>query len=57
MQSIMDKTYMSPKIEILDIHLEEGIASGSAFVRPHNNENEMMDQWYQDDQETRNIDW
>ncbi|GEM70201.1 hypothetical protein SMI01S_38070 [Sphingobacterium mizutaii NBRC 14946 = DSM 11724] len=53
----MDKTYMSPKIEILDIHLEEGIASGSAFVRPHNNENEMMDQWYQDDQETRNIDW
>jgi len=53
----MEKKYTSPRIEVLSIHLEEGIASGSAFVRPQNGENEVVEQWYEDDQETKNIDW
>ncbi|WP_156309445.1 hypothetical protein [Sphingobacterium endophyticum] len=53
----MDKKYTSPRIEVYDINLEEGIASGSAFVHPQNGENDVMEQWYEDDQQTKNIDW
>lgn len=53
----MDKKYTSPLIEVYAIHLEEGIAAGSAFVRPQNGDNEVMEQWYEDDQQTKNIDW
>ncbi|MCT1531310.1 MULTISPECIES: hypothetical protein [Sphingobacterium] len=53
----MEKKYVSPLIEVNNIHLEEGIAAGSAFVRPQNGNDEVIEQWYEDDQESKSIDW
>lgn len=57
MHRIMDKIYTSPRIEIQTVHLEEGIASGSATIRPGGPNTPMQDQWIEDDQDTKQIDW
>jgi len=53
----MNKKYDSPRIERINIFLEEGIAVGSEFARPQNGSNQIMEQWEQDETETKNIDW
>ncbi|MGB7527978.1 hypothetical protein [Sphingobacterium cellulitidis] len=54
----MDKIYTSPRIEIQTVHLEEGLATGSAIIRPGaSKDNPMQDQWIEDDQDTKQIDW
>lgn len=58
MHRIMDKIYTSPRIEIQTVHLEEGLATGSAIIRPGaSKDNPMQDQWIEDDQDTKQIDW
>ncbi len=53
----MNKKYKTPRIEVIQIFLEEGIASGSAFARPQNGSNQIIEEWEQDETETKNIDW
>lgn len=53
----MKKQYSTPKIEAVCVSLEEGIAAGSAFVRPHNGSDQVMENWYEDDTQTKDFDW
>jgi len=53
----MKKKYSTPKIYSVSVYLEEGIAAGSASVRPQNGSNQVMEQWYQEDTQTKEFDW
>ncbi len=48
--------YRSPKLEVYKIQLEQGIAVGSARVRPQNLNNQIFEEW-EVEEETRNIDF
>ena len=53
----MKKKYLAPQFSMVHVSLEEGIAAGSAFVRPHNGNNQVMENWYEDDTQTKEFDW
>lgn len=53
----MKKFYQSPNICYVEILLEEGIASGSASVRPNNASGQVMEQWYESDSQSKELDW
>ncbi|HAT3994293.1 TPA: hypothetical protein I9Y78_003370 [Elizabethkingia anophelis] len=50
------KEYIPPKIECVLVNMEEGIASGSAVVKPTNKDSEISEGWETDDQ-TGGIIW
>lgn len=53
----MKKHYQKPIITIENIILEEGIASGSALIRPGNENDEVFEEWHQDDNQSKEFDW
>jgi len=53
----MKKAYTQPRVDVTLIYTEEGIASGSAKVYPYNNSGNIEEQWIQEDDDNRNIDW
>ncbi len=53
----MKKEYKQPKVEVTLIYTEEGVAAGSARVDPRNQNGFMEEQWIQEDDDNRNIDW
>ncbi len=53
----MKKRYLQPKVEVTLIYTEEGIAANSAKVYPYDNGNYIQDEWTQEADDTRNIDW
>ncbi|MFZ4861606.1 hypothetical protein ACL9RF_05420 [Sphingobacterium sp. Mn56C] len=53
----MKKIYNSPSIVVFNVLLEEGIAAGSASVRPQDMNNEVYEQWIDDGTETKDLDW
>lgn len=53
----MKKFYKSPSIKFLEIVLEEGIASGSASLKPNNASGQVMEQWNESDSQSKEFDW
>ncbi|MGJ1235840.1 hypothetical protein ACR78I_12970 [Sphingobacterium multivorum] len=53
----MKKNYVSPQIAELTIYLESGLAAGSAQVQPQNSNGQVFEQWTQDDDDNRTLDW
>lgn len=53
----MKKCYSRPSIVCVNIQLEEGIAAGSASVKPYNSSGQVMEQWYEEDNQTKEFDW
>ena len=51
------KVYESPTIEVIHLEMEQGIAAGSAVVRPHDVNNEIVEEWQVDPDDSRVIDW
>ncbi|MGB3065914.1 hypothetical protein [Sphingobacterium thalpophilum] len=49
--------YTTPMMETTMIELEQGIAAGSATVRPENSNNEVKEQWDIGGDDSRTIDW
>jgi len=49
--------YESPKIELITIALEQGIAAGSATAHPEDSNGHVKDSWSRDQDDSRTIDW
>lgn len=49
--------YIAPLITVLEIELESGICAGSATVRPHNPNNQIIEEWEEEEEPSRSIDW
>lgn len=39
------RPYISPSIEVIILEIECSIASGSAYVSPHNQQQQIYEQW------------
>lgn len=50
------KVYISPTIDVAYIELDQGIAVGSAIVRPGRDDDQVMEE-YEIESQTINIDW
>lgn len=53
----MKKKYLSPTLEVSMIETEEGFAAGSAFVRPQDPNGVVQEEWEEDDDVNKTIDW
>ncbi len=53
----MKKKYSSPTVSVVKIHMEADIAVGSAKLYPYNNNGEIYEEWDQEPDDNRNIDW
>lgn len=53
----MKKQYKSPRVHLVKVQMEVDIALGSAKVYPQNGNNVVEDQWTQEEDDNRNIDW
>ncbi len=53
----MKKTYTPPKIEVTIIEMEQGIAAGSATVKPTDALNGPIQQEWDTEDQSGNIDW
>jgi len=49
--------YVAPQLKIEEVEMEQGIAAGSAAVKPGNNSNEVKDQWDTGADSNTNLDW
>jgi hypothetical protein len=53
--SLSKKKYVSPRIESLNVELEQGIAAGSQ--QPSSVTNDVQQSWDKADDDNRGIDW
>lgn len=53
----MKKHYKTPHVHLVKVQMEVDIALGSAKVYPQNGNNVVQDQWTEEDDDNRNIDW
>ncbi|MDF2517037.1 MAG: hypothetical protein K0R59_2333 [Sphingobacterium sp.] len=51
------KLYLTPKIEITIIAMEEGIAAGSANIQPGDNTGSVKSEWETADDNNSNMGW
>ena len=51
------KPYMTPALEVTIIEMEQGIAAGSASVRPSDQFNNRAKEEWNDEFESGDIDW
>lgn len=51
------RPYESPEIKMISIELEHSIAAGSAMVKPENMNNQVMEEWEEDPDDYRTIEW
>lgn len=51
------KKYTSPKINSIQVDLEESIAAGSARALSGNSSDQVKEEWIQDDTDYRVIEW
>ncbi|WDF67011.1 hypothetical protein PQ465_11910 [Sphingobacterium oryzagri] len=57
MSKATKREYISPQIEVCDIKLERGFVAGSAVIRPMNQNNQVVDEWDTEDNETKTYNW
>ena len=53
----MKKNYSSPTVSVVKIRMEADIAVGSARIYPHGPNDQVQEEWIEDTDETKNIDW
>ncbi|MGM1427911.1 hypothetical protein ACS126_01545 [Sphingobacterium lactis] len=53
----MKKKYFKPTVNVQKVYLETGIAAGSAVVRPENGDGWIQEEWTEDDDQIRDLDW
>ena len=53
----MKKQYKTPRVHLVKVQMEVDIALGCAKVYPQNGNNVVEDQWTQEEDDNRNIDW
>ncbi len=51
------KKYSMPRIEVIVVEAENGIAVGSARVQPYNSNYEIFEEWDEEPKTDRAIDW
>lgn len=51
------KEYETPTIGVVHLEMEQGIAAGSAVVRPTDVNNEVFEEWQVDPDDERIINW
>ena len=50
--------YITPQVKVTTIELEQGIAVGSASVKPENpNNNQVLEEWEVGNDDFREIEW
>ncbi|OPC71040.1 hypothetical protein BAZ12_11685 [Elizabethkingia miricola] len=47
--------YTPPVIDVMSVEMESGIAAGSATTVPNNINKEVLDEWEDDSNDSRNI--
>lgn len=56
-QKRFKKKYISPKIEVLKIDMENGIATSSAIIKPANTVNEVKNTWKPGTDMSATLEW
>lgn len=49
--------YSAPALDVLWLEMEQGIAAGSAKVVPPNSGGQVQEEWTQDPDDNRTIEW
>ncbi len=53
----LKQEYSAPALDVLWLEMEQGIAAGSAKVVPPNNGGQVQEEWTQDPDDNRTIEW
>ncbi|MCL1654390.1 Uncharacterised protein [Elizabethkingia miricola] len=57
MNDFEKQEYVTPKVGSFLIEMEQGIAAGSARVLPPNSGGQVQEEWTQDPDDNRTIEW
>ncbi|MDX8572265.1 hypothetical protein OZ666_11275 [Elizabethkingia sp. HX QKY] len=57
MNDFEKQEYVTPKVGSFLIEMEQGIATGSARVLPPNSGGQVQEEWIQDPDDNRTIEW
>ncbi len=57
MNDFEKQEYVTPKVGSFLIEMEQGIAAGSARVLPPNSGGQVQEEWGQDPDDNRTIEW
>jgi len=49
--------YVSPQLNVEEVEMEQGIAAGSAAVKPGSSSNEVKSQWDTGSDSNSNVEW
>ncbi|AQX51235.1 MULTISPECIES: hypothetical protein [Elizabethkingia] len=53
----LKQEYSAPALDVLWLEMEQGIAAGSARVVPPNSGGQVQEEWTQDPDDNRTIEW
>ncbi|AIL45523.1 hypothetical protein HZP84_02435 [Elizabethkingia anophelis] len=53
----LKQEYSAPALDVLWLEMEQGIAAGSAKVVPPNSGGQVQEEWTQDPDDNRTIEW
>lgn len=53
----LKQEYSAPALDVLWLEMEQGIAAGSAKVVPPNSGGQVQEEWTQDSDDNRTIEW
>jgi len=57
LQFTKKKNYVTPRLEVSFLQMEEGIAAGSAIVKPVNETSEMLEEWQVEPDRNKDLSW
>ncbi|AKH95239.1 hypothetical protein [Elizabethkingia anophelis] len=57
MNDLKKQEYVTPRVGSFLIEMEHGIAAGSARVLPPNSGGQVQEEWIQDPDDNRTIEW
>jgi len=57
MNDLKKQEYITPRVSLLLMEMEQGIAAGSARVLPQNSGGQVQEEWTTDPDDNRTIEW
>ncbi|PUB26354.1 hypothetical protein C8J95_11137 [Elizabethkingia sp. YR214] len=57
MNDLKKQEYITPRVSLLLMEMEQGIAAGSARVLPSNSGGQVQEEWTTDPDDNRTIEW
>lgn len=57
MNDLKKQEYITPRVSLLLMEMEQGIAAGSARVLPPNSGGQVQEEWTTDPDDNRTIEW